>query len=407
MTDYVDDLQTQQEALDLLDACIRYEETRVDGRERIFRHRSMRYLFTIEQFVKDVQEDYEKKGKSRGFLEKFDQNGYPNVTKYPLAKTYYGQLNGWIELYREELRYSPYVEAFHDACKDLGLLGNRRFWFGEPGDTDRQHDKPYTDWFNALIVKVHDCCQSRKFKERVRLLKVHVKRNVERLVSFEQELFSEENGRARWLVVDLTLQYESKYRGSLTLDTVQRHRENFFKARRNNSGPMSCVKAYAWAIEEGETSGFHLHVILFCLTVTKDDERLGNQIGDFWSEIATEGKGVFHNSNRADLKPRYEMYGHGIGVGLIEHDDRKMRRSLFLNLLYLVKAEQQLQIRAEGNVHTFGMSDVPKKLKVGRPRNDARMQATGIDKSVDQQIDEAHGNGSDDIPWEFAVVPAR
>lgn len=380
MNDSIKDLEIQ-EILARHDERNRYEEIEINGRKIIFRHRSMRYLFTIEKFVKEIEDEYEKKGKAKGIREWVGRDGYTKIWKYKLAKPYYGKLNEWLEHYREGTRYSPHVEAFHDACKELGIIGKRRFWFGEPGDTDAQHNKPYTDWFNGLIVKIHERCESREFKERERLLKIHVKRNIDNVTAFGQELFSDEVGWARWLVLELTLKYESKYRGSITLDDVIKHRDTFFRARRYN-GMMSCIKAYVWAIEEGEDTGFHLHVVLFCLPVTKDDERLANQIGDYWADVVTQGKGTFHNSNRADLKPSYEIYGHGIGVGLIEHSNRKMRGSLLKNLIYLAKSEQQLQIRAEGNIHTFGMSGVPKKEKMGRPR---KASVVAVENDADDQ----------------------
>jgi hypothetical protein len=383
MNDIIEDLETQ-EVLARHDERNRYEEIDIKGRKTIFHHRSMRYLFEVEQFVKAIEDEYEKKGIAKGIREWVGRDGFMKNELYSLGKKYYGKLNEWIERYREETRYSAHVEAFHDACKELGILGGKkRFWFGELGDTDVQHDRSYVEWFNELIVKIHERCQSRKFKERMRLIEVHRQRSFDRVIAFGEELFSEENGRACWLVIELTLQYESKYRGSVTLDVVQNHRDKFFKARRNSSGPMSCAEAYAWAIEEGEDTGFHLHVVLFCLPVTKDDERLANQIGDFWNEEVTEGRGKYWNSNRADLKPRYEKHGHGVGVGLIEHHDKMKRTSMLINLLYLAKAEQQLQIKAEGNVHTFGMSDVPKKQKVGRPRNSC---AVGADWKVDDAL---------------------
>lgn len=375
MNDYIEALETQ-EVLARHDERNRYEEIEINGNKTILRHRSMRYLFVIEQFVKAIEDAYVKRGNTKGIREWVDRKGCLQTHKYPLGKKYYGKLNEWIERYREGTRYSSYVEAFHDACKELGLIGKQRFWFGEPGDTDMQHDKPYADWFNELIVKIHERCQSRKFKERMRLIEVHRQRSFDRAIAFGEELFSEENGRACWLVIELTLQYESKYRGSITLNDVQRHRDKFFRARWSESHLMSRVEAYAWAIEEGEDTGFHLHVVLFCLPVTKDDERLGNQIGDFWNEV-TEGRGKYWNSNRADLKPRYEKYGHGVGVGLIEHGARKMRTAMLVNLLYLAKAEQQLQIKAGGNVHTFGISDVPKKVKAGRPRKGSAVVENG------------------------------
>ncbi|MFL9928830.1 inovirus-type Gp2 protein [Paraburkholderia sp. RL18-103-BIB-C] len=404
MNNSIEDLETQ-EVLARHDERNRYEEIEIDGRKIIFRHHSMQYLFAVEQFVKAIEDAYEKKGKAKGIREWKGRDGLPKTEKHLLGEKYYGKLNEWIERYRDGARYSSHVEAFHDACKGLGIVGKRRFWFGEPGDTDAQYGKPYTDWFNDLIVKIHEQCQSRKFKERERLLKIHVKRNIDNVTAFEEELFSDERGRSQWLVIELTLKYESQYRGSITLDDVMKHRDKFFRARWRDNHVMSCVKAYVWAIEEGEEAGFHLHVVLFCLPVTKDDERLGNQMGDFWSEVVTEDRGKYWNSNRADLKPGYETRGHGIGVGLIGHSDVKMRGSLLENLLYLAKGEQQLQIRTEGNnVHTFNMSDVPKKLKAGRPRVDRCEQAAEIDEEIDQQIGDVKANRFDDIPWDYSVV---
>jgi hypothetical protein len=382
MNNFIEDPETQ-EVLARHDERNRYEEIEMNGCKVIRQNHSMRYLFMIEQFVKEVEKQYTEKGQAKGIREWVGRDGFMKAKPYSLGKAYYGKLNHWIERYREGARYSAHVEAFHDASKDLGILGGRkRFWFGELGDSDVHHDKSYAEWFNELIAKIHERCQSRKFRERMRLLEIHRQRSIDNVTAFEQKLFCPETGWARWLVIELTLKYESKYRGSITLDDVIKHRDTFFRSR-NYNNLMSCIKAYVWAIEEGEDTGFHLHVILFCLPFTKDDERLANQIGDYWEDVVTEGRGRYWNSNRADLKPGYERRGHGVGVGLIEHNNGKMRGSLLENLLYLAKAEQQLQVRAEGNVHTFGMSGVPKKEKAGRPRNSC---AVGADCKVDDAL---------------------
>ncbi|CAJ8646603.1 Uncharacterised protein [Burkholderia pseudomallei] len=185
----IEDLDTQ-EVLARHDERNRCEEIEINGRKVIFRHRSMRYLFTVEQFVKAIEEAYAKKDNAKGIREWVGRDGFTKIKKRPLGKKYYGKLNEWIERYREGTRYSPHVEAFHDACKELGIIGERRFWFGEPGDTDAQYDKPYTDWFNELIVKIHEKCQSRKFKERTRLIEVHMLRSFDRAVALSNDLFS-------------------------------------------------------------------------------------------------------------------------------------------------------------------------------------------------------------------------
>ena len=120
----------------------------------------------------------------------------------------------------------------------------------------------------------------------MRLLEVHRARSIRNVTAFEEELFCDDVGWTRWLVLELPLKYEAKYRGSITLDEVLMHRDTFVRARRYNN-MTSYIKAYVWAIEEGEDTRFHLHVILFCLPVTKEDERLANQIGGYWSDVVT------------------------------------------------------------------------------------------------------------------------
>jgi len=80
-----------------------------------------------------------------------------------------------------------------------------------------------------------------------------------------------------------------------------------------------------------------------------------------------------------------------------------MRESLRVNLKYLVKAEQYFQIKAEGKVRTFDMSDVPKKLKSGCPRVDAVIGEEGINDDAEQSGCAAT-NVAGDIPWEYAVM---
>lgn len=380
--------QEALEALSRLDERLNHERVVHDGRIRTLVHPSSRYLFDINQFVREIEQ-----GARLGFVEELTRYAKKKrIRTFPLAKKYYRKLNDWLCRYSERSLYSSRIEAFYDACKELGLSGESRFWFGEPGDTDIDHDIPYTGWFNELVTKIHERCGTREFKERDRLRKVREKKQIRRVEEFEAELFSE-RGRSRWLVLSLTMDYQPEYRRWITIDDVQKHRDKFFAARRYKTHPMSCVKAYAWTMEEGEKTGFHLHVILFCECVTRDDEGLANQIGNYWSEAVTECKGKFWNSNQEWLKSKYVKRGHGVGVGQIDRTDDGMREALRENLRYVVKAEQFFQIRCDGNVHTFGTSGVPKKLKDGRPRN---VSDVGVgNDSVGQ---------SQDIPQENSVA---
>ena len=401
MTDNIKDLEAQ-EVLARLDERIGVDEEIINGEKRRTFHHSTKYLFDIEQFVNAIAQEYKETGRAKGVREWVDRHGHLQTRPTRLGKKYYGKMNEWIERYSEKHRYAPRVEAFHDACKKIGILGGKkRFWFGVLGDTDVDHHVSFAYWFNRLIERIHEHCSTREFKERERLRKLHERHMEDSVVEFEKALFSEK-GRSRWLVLSLTLKYQSQYRRWITLEDVQRHRERFFAARRYNK-LMGDIKAYAWALEEGETTGFHLHVILFYACVTRDDERMAKLIGDYWVDAATQGMGAYWNSNEERRKVWYEKKGHGVGVGQIDRTNDRMRESLRVNLKYLVKAEQYFQIKAEGKVRTFDMSDVPKKLKSGCPRVDAVIGEEGINDDAEQSGCAAT-NVAGDIPWEYAVM---
>ncbi|MEJ0003522.1 MAG: hypothetical protein WDN30_08120 [Pararobbsia sp.] len=222
------------------------------------------------------------------------------------------------------------------------------------------------DAFNALIDEISRRCQSRQFTERERLRQLNAERNKENVLAMDEAMFSPDTGRSRWLVLSLTLRYKPKYRRWTTPEIVQQHRERFFAARRFND-LMSGIGNFVWAIEQGEDTGLHLHVILYYSSEHNHDERIAKQIGEYWVNVVTDGKGDYWNSNQGWLKRRYEKKGHGVGVGQIDWNSSK-REALRENLIYLAKAEQYLMSWSVERIHTFGMGHVPTKLKQGRPR---------------------------------------
>lgn len=288
-----------------------------------------------------------------------------------LGKSYYRSMNGWLERYSDIHRYSARVEVFYEACKELGLIGRGLFSFGQPSDVASADGVLYLDVFNMLIEVIRARCKTREYKERERLRLVNADKNVRNVLEAEEAMFCNETGRSRWLVLSLTLRYKPEFRRWITIEDVQRHRDRFFKARRFNK-LMSGIKWYVWAIEQGEDTGLHLHVIVFYLPESNHDEYIAKQIGEYWVDAVTEGRGDYWNSNAGWLKKLYEKK-HGVGVGQINRNDVKKREALQINLAYLAKAEQYLLIKGTEHTHLFGMGKVPEKTRAGRPRVEADM----------------------------------
>lgn len=324
-----------------------------------------RHLYRIERFVKDIEQ-----GCTGSFSIKYDGVGIlPVLRELYLGKEYYPRLNQWLERYSGLYRYSARVEAFYDACKELGLIGARHFAFGEPGAYLPTGNTRYMDVFEQLIESIRVRCQAREFSERERLRLENAKRNEQNVLAFELAMFDEQSGRSRWLMLSLTLRYKPEYRDQITLELIQQHRDRLFGAKRTNK-LIGGIMNQVWAIEQGEDTGLHLHVILFYSAEHNHDEHIAKLIGEYWVEVVTKGMGDYWNSNGGALKPGYKKRGHGMGVGQINWNDTEKREALRTNLVYLAKAEQYLMLKSADRVKTFGMGKLPQKVKSGRPRID-------------------------------------
>ncbi|CAJ0802578.1 hypothetical protein LMG7141_04129 [Ralstonia condita] len=363
------DNSEDQEALEViarLDERTNIEETDINGKRTTVIHEGYAslHLFEIEQFVKYIQ-----KGED-GFVDEMTRYSRKwKIRPLYLGKKYYRLVDEWLGHYSDIYHYSARVEVFYAACKELGLLGAYPFSFvGKPEHIVRADGMRNMDVFNILIEKIRARCQTREFKERERLRGENAKRNVRRALALEEAMFSEKTGRSRWLVLSLTLNYKPKFRCEITPEMMQQHRERFFAARDFNK-LMSGIKGYVWAIEQGEESGLHLHVILFYSSGFNHDVFIAKQILDYWINTVTQGKGDGWNSNTGWRKKWYAERGHGIGVGQINWDETEKRQALRVNLAYLGKAEQYLMARTTKRIHTFGMGRVPEKKKSGRPRS--------------------------------------
>jgi hypothetical protein len=363
-------INEDQEALEVIarpDERINLEQIDIRSTREAHSHKgyAFRHLFEIERFVKDIEAGWEG-----GFIDEPTRySGIAMIRELYLGKTYYRSLNDWIERYSSVYRYSARVELFYDVCEQMGLIGQCNFYFREPGEIARADGARYMDAFSALIEEIRWRCQSREFKERERLRLFNAKRNVENVLALEEAMFSPDTSRSRWLVLSLTLCTKPQFRRWVTPEMMQRYRKRFFEARGYNT-LMSGIENYVWALEQGEQSGLHLHVILFYSGEHNHDEFIARQIGEYWVNVVTEGRGDYWNSNAASAKENYRKRGHGIGVGQIDWRDFTKREALRKNLVYLAKAEQYLMSWSVERIRTFDMGQVPKKIRAGRPRAD-------------------------------------
>ncbi|WP_420993617.1 hypothetical protein ACKI2N_015750 [Cupriavidus sp. 30B13] len=315
-----------------------------------------RYLVAMERMVRDIACD---KG-SVGFEIQTEEGGKPVVK--PTAKAaacgYFNSLKYFWGHCAPLLRfvYSPHVLAVIEAIEAVGLPA--RFQFRKPETIDPDMRKTHADIFNDVRDHVSDIVASSAFESRLRARKRNAERNEATALAVERQVFE---NKSRTLVLMLHFGFRSH---DTTFEEIQAYRKQFFNNRRGNK-LLRGIDDYIWKLEEGDESGLHMHLLIFYNAADScRDVYIAKQIGEYWVKM-TGGKGQYWNSNAN--KAFHEKYGHGVGTGVINWDDREKREALRINIRYMTKADQILTIK-HGDSHVFGTSRVKEKKKAGRPR---------------------------------------
>ncbi len=315
-------------------------------------------LAQIELMVEEIRAT-----KELAFEVTFDDRGRILLIRKSLER-YYCAVQSVLASYSDQYVYSPRVDVFFDAAKELKLL-SEDFSFGDPLHIDAASRWRYADLFNELISCIRDQCHKTRFKTRLRRHERNAKRRQGRVLMWEREMFE---WRSRHLFLTLCLNYKTKVRHHIRPEDVQLHLQRLLNNRRANR-LLAGITGYIWKIEDGKKSGLHVHILIAYSTKRKAGINIARSIGEYWRDVITEGQGSYRNSN-SDRQMHREK-GHGEGTGQINADDLARRQALRTNIVYLTKGEQHLKRKNGPKYRTFGMSQPPKKKVAGRPRTEA------------------------------------
>ena len=201
---------------------------------------------------------------------------------------------------------------------------------------------------SILWPYVDDECTSRARRRKL-------SRNYERAMALEQAMF---DWRSRHLILVLTLTYLPEWRPFISFADIQNDRDHFFGNIQSNSF-LQGIHGYIWVIEEGGgPGGLHMHVVLFYDGASHADVQIAKSIGEYWVNVATQGRGMYRNHNA--YKQQYERGRLGNATGQVDRGDVEKRESLRTLLgQYIVKDDQPVSSRTNQYSHTFGTSHLP------------------------------------------------
>ena len=169
------------------------------------------------------------------------------------------------------------------------------------------------------------------------------------------------------LAIRVDLGYLKEHSEQALLSDIKKYVKKLLDNRRGKPSIFQDQVGYVVKYESAPAKGPHAHALfLYDGQHVQKDAYIGDQIGKYWSENITAGKGVHHNCNRD--KDKYK----DCGIGMINHADSHKRENLLNHVVpYMLKADQSIDdLRENGRERAITKGITPKpKSGAGRPRS--------------------------------------
>lgn len=295
------------------------------------------------------------------------------------------------ELYSKDYQFSPLLDFFFEQYRSHPIKDYCMMLEGSDLDS--------VALFNGFIAAMRLEASKVKLKKKVADWESKAKKNKKRLEEFERRLFQR---YARLMVIRLDFNYhkaeftdaeieaalEEKaalkkrdleeylagddltgkrvWEGRISLEEVQKDRKRLFTNLKGKRSLFEHLVGYVWRIECGREAGYHLHVMFFFDgSQVHKHEYLAQEIGKYWRDVITDGRGYFHNCN---LDRR--RYGNASALGEVNYWDIKKRENLRQAMTYFCKSNQVVQMLPYPGCRLFGtgFSHREREGRAGRPR---------------------------------------
>jgi len=283
-----------------------------------------------------------------------------------VSDVYYSLIFEEIDIPRGNVRFSENVELFLECHAALKLpLPSRESpdalipWSMDAlGDLYPEGTR-HGDVFNRLVDLIREGAQQPAFMKRVRERIRSSQENYQSGIKYVAKLFA---NTSRLLVLRIDVHYAKKFAKGVPVTQIRKDFVRFMNNRRHN-GLFASMVGHIWKLEEGQSRGFHLHLILFFRgSKVYQHAYLAEEIGQYWENAITKGQGTYFSCHRNPNRYRRS------GIGMIHCTDREKLATLNTIIRYITKKDQYLRIKegrtfGHGIAPTFGSS--PKR---GRPR---------------------------------------
>lgn len=255
---------------------------------------------------------------------------------------YFTHIKQMVDLFddRVEYSYSEHLQAFREACQDIGLElhSDGPVCLDERGAGWLSHHHS----MNVLVARICQLTRQQWYRRRAKDRRDLAKQQEREITEYTEAVTS---WYSRTTIIRVNLYYRPEAQARLRIEHVFDDLDALI-AKHSRHSIFEHLIGYTCSVEQGDRNdgqGYHIHAAYFfngnvvCRDVWKAIE-----ISELWEEI-TRGQGYAHSCNHDK-----ERYGDRRGIGLIQRDDQSIRPHVHKAMKYLVKDGQCLRLKPVG-----------------------------------------------------------
>ncbi|MDH4555720.1 inovirus Gp2 family protein [Pseudomonas sp. BN417] len=266
------------------------------------------------------------------------RSGFERIEETRLSR-YFDHILQMVDLFddRYEYRYSEHLQAFYEACQDIGLERNTAgpVCLNEESTAYLDHHRS----MNVLVARIRQLTRAPWYRRKKNDRRYQARQQEGRVTDYADAVLDR---YSRTVVVRVNLYYYSDAQVRLRVEHVFDDLDRLIDERERNP-IFDHETGYICSVEQGDDRGYHIHAAFFFNGAeVRGDVYKAIQIGELWERI-TRGQGHFNSCNHDK-----EKYKDRRGIGVILRNDRKIRPYVHEAMRYLVKDAQQLRLKPEG-----------------------------------------------------------
>ncbi|MDR6739146.1 hypothetical protein J2X56_001132 [Herbaspirillum sp. 1173] len=332
---------------------------------------------------------------------------------------FFPMLQALNQIYATDLYFSPLLRLFFESYQEhVQIRECMEFWPNKKVDCVADRAQVFNDFVDYMRQRA----KAMQLKSAIADWERNAKNNCDRLNRYIPALF-EQDSRLVFIRVDLGYQ-SSKLtpqeaeaaierivaeQGRETVDIeaspesadpdvgirrggikeILLDRKRLMTNLRKKTSLFKHLVGYILRIECGRDGGHHIHAaFIFGESQVRQHAWLAQQIGVYWVQDITKGRGHFHNCHYNDY-PDYV-------IGIVNYYETDKRERLMEKLSYLAKRDQFVHVKPSkrGKMFTTGHLPKVKSTRPGRPRKKSdvtkkvisEMLPKGISQMVPSQV---------------------